>query len=149
MSVIDVMGLRLVTAAPDETVQAAIRRMLDENVGSVAVCEETRLLGIFTERDVLRLAGNGARFDALELEQVMTRCPVTISADDDIAAAARLMRDRGIRHLPVVHGENLVGVVGIRDILGALTEEVWRTHDPDARETVHELLSRVRRERQQ
>ena len=53
----DVMSLRVLTVTPDETVQLAIARMLEENVGSVAVCEGNHLVGIFTERDVLRLAG--------------------------------------------------------------------------------------------
>jgi len=52
------------------------------------------------------------------------------------------MGERRIRHLPVVEGENLLGIVGIRDILGALAEVLWRTQDEAARETVHELLSR-------
>jgi len=59
MPIADVAGLRLVTVAPDDTVQSAIRRMLAESVGAVAVCEGPRLVGIFTERDVLRLAGEG------------------------------------------------------------------------------------------
>jgi len=67
---------------------------------------------------------------------------VTVSADDDIVSAARLMGERRIRHLPVVEGENLLGVVGIRDVLGALTETLWRTHDEQAHETVRGLLSR-------
>jgi len=73
---------------------------------------------------------------------VMTKDLVTVSANDDILAAARLMGERRIRHLPVVEGENLLGIVGIRDILGALAEVLWRTQDEAARETVHELLSR-------
>jgi len=64
------------------------------------------------------------------------------SLDDDILAAARLMGERRIRHLPVVQGENLLGVVGIRDVLGALAEQLWRNRDEAARQTVHELLSR-------
>ena len=53
----DVMSLRLVAVRPEETVQVAIARMLEEGVGSVAVCEGNRLVGMFTERDVLHLAG--------------------------------------------------------------------------------------------
>ena len=55
----DVMSLRVVSVRPDETVGVAIARMLEENVGSVAVCEGHTIVGIFTERDVLRLAGHG------------------------------------------------------------------------------------------
>jgi CBS domain-containing protein len=142
--IVDVMSVRLVRVAPDESVQAAIGRMVGENVGAVAVCDGSRLVGIFTERDVLRLAGERARLDELRLDDVMTRNVVTVSADSDILAAARLMGERQIRHLPVVEGENVLGLVGIRDVLGALTERLWRLHDEEAHETVRGLLGRGR-----
>ncbi len=142
MPIVDVMNLRLVSVAPGDTVREAIARMLAENVGSVAVCDGSRLVGIFTERDVLELAGEGASPDDVPVRDVMTTDLVTVSADDDIVSAARLMGERRIRHLPVVEGENLLGVVGIRDVLGALTEILWHTHDEQAHETVRGLLSR-------
>jgi CBS domain-containing protein len=144
MSIADVMRIRLVQASPDETAQVAIARMAAENVGSVAVCDGARLVGIFTERDVLRLAGERADLDALQLREVMTTELFTVSPEDDILAAARLMGERQIRHVPVVQGGNVLGIVGIRDVLGALTERLWRTHDEEAHETVRELLGRRR-----
>jgi CBS domain-containing protein len=144
MPIADLMSVRLVSVAPDETVQAAIARMVEAGVGSVAVCEGSRLVGIFTERDVLRLAGDRARLDELRVEDVMTSDVQTVSGDDDLLAAARLMGERRIRHLPVVQGENILGLVGIRDVLGALTERLWRTHDEEAHETMRELLGRRR-----
>jgi CBS domain-containing protein len=141
--IVDVMNLRLVSVAPEASVGQAIARMLEENVGSVAVCDGPRLVGIFTERDVLRLAGDGALLDTTPVGDVMTTDIVTVSADDDILSAARLMGERRIRHLPVVQGENLLGLVGIRDVLGALTERLWQAHDEEARGTVHELLQRL------
>ena len=57
---------------PEETVQLAIARMNEENVGAVAVCEGHKLVGIFTERDVLRLAGEGSQFGELKMRDVMT-----------------------------------------------------------------------------
>ena len=139
----DVMNLRVVSVRPDETVQFAISRMLEENVGSVAVAERDRLLGIFTERDVLRLAGHGEAFAELKVGDVMTRAPVTVSPDDDAVAAAALMGERRIRHLPVVEEGHVLGIVGIRDVLRALVESVWRDHDPAARETARALLKRA------
>jgi CBS domain-containing protein len=144
MSIADVMRVRLVQVSPDETVQAAIARMAAEEVGSVAVCEGTRLAGIFTERDVLRLAGERANLETLRVREVMTTELATVSPDDDILAAARVMGERRVRHLPVVQGDNVLGIVGIRDVLGALTERLWRTHDEEAHETVRELLGRRR-----
>jgi len=142
MPVLDVADLRPVTVRPGDTVQDAVGRMVDQNVGSVAVCEGTRLVGIFTERNVLRLASQGARFDDLSVQEVMTTQLVTVGPDDDIVAVAHLMGERRIRHVPVLEGENLVGIVGIRDVLGVLAEMLWKAHDEDAHETVRELLTR-------
>ena len=142
MAIADVMTLRVVSVRPDETAQVAIARMLEENVGSVAVCEDGRLVGIFTERDVLRLAGAGAHLDEVKVADVMTRTPATISPDDDVFDAARVMGERKIRHLPVVQDGHVLGIVGIRDVLGTLLEQLWRKHDPEARERARELLTR-------
>jgi CBS domain-containing protein len=138
----DVMTLRVVAVRPRETVRVAIARMLEENVGSVAVCDEGRLVGIFTERDVLRLAGQEGGIGEALLEDVMTRRPVTVTPDDDILDAATLMGERRIRHLPVVQDGNVCGVIGIRDVLRTLVERLWREHDAEARERARQLLSR-------
>jgi CBS domain-containing protein len=138
----DVMNLRVVSVRPDETVSVAIARMLEENMGSVAVCEGSELRGIFTERDVLRLAGEGPAFAEIKVGDVMTRALVTISPDDDAVAAAKLMGERKVRHLPVVQDGMLLGVVGIRDVLRSLVEQVWRERDEEARDTARELLRR-------
>lgn len=145
MPIVDVMNLRVVAVPPDASVGEAVDRMLAEKVGSVAVCEGSRLVGIFTERDVLRLAGERGPLHERRLGDVMTTDLVTVSAEDDVLAAARLMGERQIRHLPVVQGENLLGVAGIRDVLGALTERLWRAHDEEAHETMRDLLTRSRR----
>jgi CBS domain-containing protein len=140
MPVADVMSIRTITVSPHETARLAILRMLEENVGAVAVCDGPRLAGIFTERDVLRLVGDGADLDAVKVEDVMTRAVVSISPDDDIVAAAELMGERRIRHIPVVQDGNLLGMIGIRDVLGTLMEQLWRTHDQAVHETARELL---------
>jgi CBS domain-containing protein len=143
--VADVMNLRVVSMKPEATVGIAVARMLEENVGSVAVCEDERLVGIFTERDVLRLAGeHDGGFSELRLRFVMTRAPQVISPDDSVVAAAGLMAERRIRHLPVAQDGNVVGILGIRDVMRCLLEAVWRDHDPAARETARELLARSR-----
>ena len=136
----DLLSPRVVSVRPEETVRIAIARMLEENVGSVAVCEDQRLVGIFTERDVLRLTGDGAELDAVAVRDVMTRTLVTVTPDVDVLDAARLMGEKKIRHLPVMHGEHLLGVVGIREVMRTLVEQLWRRPDPDVRETARELL---------
>jgi len=131
-----------VTASPEETAAAAIRRMLDANVGSIVVCEGTTPVGIFTERDVLRLAGETVDFEAVRLAGVMTRNLLTVSADAGILETAQLMGERRVRHLPVVEGDNLVGVVSMRDVLGFLAERLYSAQDEAAAETARALLGR-------
>lgn len=142
MSIVDVMNVRLVSVTPEARVEEAIQAMLDRGVGSVAVCEGPRLVGILTERDVLRLAGRGARMDELAVRHVMRTRLVTVSPDDGILSVARLMREHDVRHLPVVDGEHVLGMVGSREVLDALAERMWRSHDEVAHETVHQLLAR-------
>ena len=134
------MSVRLVSVTPDDTVSEAIARMNERGVGSVVVCDGPRLAGIFTERDVLRLAADGEGFTDSRVGDVMTRSVLTIAADDDVLAAARLMSERKVRHLPVVEGENVIGIFGIRDALRLIVERLFSEHDPQARETARELL---------
>ena len=136
------MTVRVVTVRPEETVQLAIARMNEENVGAVAVCEGQKLVGIFTERDVLRLAGEGSQFGELKMRDVMTTRVLTLTPDVEIIDAARLMREKKIRHVPVVEDGNVLGIVGIRDVMGALVAQVWETRDEAAHETARRLLSR-------
>ena len=142
MPIVDVMNVRLVSVSPDASARDASTRMVAENVGCVAVCEGARLVGVFTERDVLRLAAEGADLDGVRLREVMTTALVTVSPDADIVDTARLMGARRIRHVPVVEGENVLGMIGIRDVLGALAERLWKERDDEAHETVHDLLGR-------
>jgi CBS domain-containing protein len=138
----DVMTTRLVQAAPAESVREAVRRMSEAGVGSVAVCEGSRLVGILTERDLLGLVARGADLDAVLVRDAMTENVVTASAADDVLGAARLMGERHIRHLPVVEGDNLLGIVGIRDVVGALAEALWRGDDQAVHDTALGLLAR-------
>ena len=142
MSITNVMRTRVVSVEPGDSARLAVLRMLEEEVGSVAVCEQGRLVGIFTERDVLALAGDATDLDAVRVGDVMTREPVTVEADVPILDAARLMGERRIRHVPVVQGEHLLGMIGIRDVLGSLVERAWQTHDADAHDTARSLFKR-------
>jgi CBS domain-containing protein len=116
--------------------------MVDVGVGSVVVTDGNQPVGIFTERDVLRLAGAGADFATTRLRNVMTPNPLKITADDGILAAAQLMGQRKLRHLPVVEGGYLVGIVSIRDVLGFLAERLWAEKDEAAHDTARALLDR-------
>ena len=142
MPISDVMTLRLVTVKPDESAQVAVARMLESGVGSVLVCEDNQLRGIFTERDVLRLAGDATDLREVRVGDVMTTELLSIGPDDDVFAAARLMGEKRIRHLPVLQDGKILGVVGIRDVMRSLVERIWQSHDDDARATARDLLRR-------
>ena len=130
----------MVAVDADDSARLAVLRMLEEGVGAVAVCQDGRLVGIFTERDVLALAGSGSDLDAVRVGDVMTRDPFTVDAGVAVLDAARLMGEKKIRHLPVVEGEHLLGMVGIRDVLGSLVERLWQSHDTAAHETARALF---------
>jgi CBS domain-containing protein len=138
----DVMRIRAVTVEPGDSARVAVLRMLEEGVGSVAVCDEGRLVGIFTERDVLRLAGEGTPLDDVRVGDVMTTSVTTVTADVSVVDAAALMGERRIRHLPVVENGHLLGMIGIRDVVGSLVERVWQAHDETAHETARQLFRR-------
>jgi CBS domain-containing protein len=140
MTIGDVMRTRVVTVETTDSARLAVLRMLEEGVGSVAVCEGGRLVGIFTERDVLGLSGEGTDLDAVRVGDVMTREPLTVDARVPVLDAARLMGERKIRHLPVVEGEHLLGMIGIRDVLGSLVERLWQAHDEAAHDTARALF---------
>jgi CBS domain-containing protein len=136
----DVMRTRVVSVNTGDSARIAVLRMLEEGVGSVAVCDGDKLVGIFTERDVLALAGEQTDLDAVLIEDVMTRDPFTVDADVPVLDAARLMAERKVRHLPVVQGGHLLGMIGIRDVLGSLVERAWQAHDEDAHDTARALF---------
>lgn len=142
MEVGGAMTVKVVSVEPQVRVQDAIDLMLEENVGSVVVCDSNGLKGIFTERDVLRLAGRSGTFTSKQIGDVMTQQVVTVTPEDDILAAAALMQRHNIRHLPVVQGDNVVGILGIREALRTCVERLWREHDADAHDTARQLLKR-------
>ena len=90
----------------------------------------------------MRLAGAGASFGTVLLRDVMTPSPLTVSPDVSILDAAQMMGERNLRHLPVVEGGNLVGVVSIKDVLGFLAERLWSERDEAAHDTARALLDR-------
>ncbi len=100
------------------TVAEAVRTMCERNVGIVAVLEDDRLIGVFSERDVVRrLIDRGRDPKTTTVEQVMTHDLVIAAEDEDYQTAMRTMDQANIRHLPVVRGSQLVSMLSIRDLL--------------------------------
>jgi CBS domain-containing protein len=127
------LGPAIVTAHPDETVREAAVRMAQNCRAGVLIVEDDRVLGIFTERDILvRVVGAGRDPATTRLREVMTTDLETIGADEPIAEAVRRMDEGSIRHLPVVEGSQVLGVLSSRDIpilaLGRMAEELHERH---------------------
>ncbi|MEM1611119.1 MAG: CBS domain-containing protein [Sulfolobales archaeon] len=106
-----------VTVSPTTSIRNAVQIMNRENIGSVIVTDpEGRVLGIFTERDLVRVIAEGVDLDS-NIASVMTRNPVVIYEDEPISRAVILMAEKRIRHLPVINRKGLVvGMVTARDI---------------------------------
>jgi CBS domain-containing protein len=116
------MSRDLLTVDGGRPVVAVARQMVDRNVGAVLVIEDGRLVGIMTERDLMRAVARGLSDDAV-VGECMTADPDTIAPDDTIEHAAVLMIHGGYRHLPVVDGEEVVGVLSIRDLVQVVVQD--------------------------
>ena len=107
----------LITTQPDDTLVDAAGQMNCYQIGALPVYEERRLIGIVTERDLTAALAEGADPATTRVAEYMTEQPVTVAPDDDLEVAARRMAELGVRHLPVVDGTRLVGVLSMRDLL--------------------------------
>jgi len=103
---------------PKDSVADALEHMRKDRRGSVLVCEGDRLLGIFTERDLIRRIDHGTDLTSVTMESVMTPKPFTYSSKDSVAYALNGMAVRGNRHLPITDDENQVtGFISVRKVL--------------------------------
>jgi CBS domain-containing protein len=116
------MSRGLLSVAPDETITAVAQRMVERNLGAVLVVDEGRLVGIMTERDLMRSVARGVHGDA-KVAEYMSRDPETIEPGDTTEHAAVLMIHGGFRHLPVVEGDDVVGMLSIRDLVRVALED--------------------------
>ena len=113
----ELMSAPVVTATPSETVAEAAARMSDRGVGSVVVVDGTRPIGILTERDLVRFAAAGADATGTKVSEWMTEAPDTVAPGVEAGDAFASLAAHGYRHIPVVEGSELVGIVSIRDLM--------------------------------
>jgi CBS domain-containing protein len=118
----DVMTKGLLELAEETPLVEAATAMNERRVGSALVVEDGRLIGIVTERDVLRAVGSG-NVDGL-VGDWMTRHPETVDADESTQQAGVVMIHGGFRHLPVLDDGKPVGIVSIRDLMRVALEDV-------------------------
>jgi len=107
------------TVSPDSTVFDAIRLMAEKNIGALPVlAAEGRIVGIFTERDYTRkVALQGKSSKETHVREIISREIVTVTPEDSVEDCMRLMTERRVRHLPVVDGVKLVGIISIGDLV--------------------------------
>lgn len=114
----EVMAKDPVVTGPDATVAEAAATMVRGRVGSLLVKDDDSVVGILTERDILRAAGADGDLLSTLVREWMTADPTTAPADQDTEDAIATMLGSGFRHLPVVDGAELVGIVSLRALLG-------------------------------
>jgi len=120
MKVKDLVRGAVVSCYVDEPVECAVVKMYTANVGSIVVLErDGRLVGIVTERDIIRFLAQEIDLKT-PLGQVARKQVITASPDEVAISAAMKMIENNIRHMPVVEGDKVIGVVSIRDVLRAL-----------------------------
>ena len=115
----ELMHTHVVSTDPDDPVARAAAAMVAAKVGSALVMQGRFLAGILTERDVLRAAASGADLVTAPVSAWMTKDPESASLDTTVEDAAQLMLLHGFRHLPVVEGRLVRGVVSLRDLFAA------------------------------
>jgi CBS domain-containing protein len=108
----------VISARPGDAVRAVIDLLAQNRIGAVPVIEGDMVVGIFSERDIVRLLSSYGP-DALDrsLDEVMTKSPVTCDSDMAVIGALSQMTQKRIRHLPVVHDGKMVGFVSIGDLV--------------------------------
>jgi CBS domain-containing protein len=117
-----IMARDVLSVSSETTLTEAARRMSGGRVGAVVVLEGPTLRGILTERDVLRAVAEG-RIEGSTVGDWMTVAPETIDPTESTDMAATLMIHGGFRHLPVVEGTQVVGIVSIRDLMRVVLDD--------------------------
>jgi CBS domain-containing protein len=120
-------GHSIFSCGPDDSLADVVDLLIGHNCGSLVVSENGEMVGIVTERDILRACAlTRQSLEHLSVRDRMTRCPVTATPDDEIADTMGAMTEHRIRHLPVIDGGRLVGVVSIGDVVKAQHNELCR-----------------------
>jgi CBS domain-containing protein len=117
-------GSKVITIQPEQTVRQAVGLLVEHNIGALVVVDGTRHpVGILSERDIVRAAARSERVFAEPVASLMTKNVVLGLPHDDLASVGHTMTERRIRHLPVMDGGTLVGIVSIGDVVKAQRDQ--------------------------
>lgn len=123
-NILQTKGSAVYTVSPESSVYEALEELENNNLGSLVVVENGKLIGIFTERDYARkiiLKGRSSR--DTHVKDIMTERPLFVSPDTSIDACMQLMSSKFIRHLPVLDNDQLIGVISIGDVVKYIINE--------------------------
>jgi len=121
LKVREVPPRRLLSVEPQTSLAEVAKRMRQDDADSAAVMSGSRLLGIITERDLVRAIADGLNPQQAKADVIMSADPATVTADEEVAVVAVKMMTLGIRHLPVVDQQgNAVGLISARDLVAML-----------------------------
>ena len=112
----DLMNRDVVTVAPEDTLGEAAAKMTERGIGAVVVSDFGRVIGILSERDIMRAVADRVHSSEARVREWMTADPVTATTETSVEEAGRTMLENGFRHLPVVDGERAIGMLSIRDV---------------------------------
>ncbi|WP_298325444.1 CBS domain-containing protein [Haloactinopolyspora sp.] len=142
MRVAEIMTGAAVTDSTTGTLRSAAETMWRQQTGSLVIVDGSTIVGIVTERDILRAIARGADPDTESIESVMSTELITVSSDTSVREAARMMAQNWIRHLPIVEDGKLVGMLSQRDVTGVFAA-LW--HESGVPEVDVDSLVRERR----
>ncbi|HKE54393.1 MAG TPA: CBS domain-containing protein [Actinomycetota bacterium] len=141
MQVRDIMHTDVKTTAPTDTFDNVATVLRENGISSVVVVEGGKLAGIVTERDLVNLVADGGDPRTTKVAERMSKDLDTVDPKTDIAEAAGHMARLKIRHLPVLHGGELVGIISIRDLTNWAVHELTSGHELPDLERSHTALS--------
>ena len=134
MKISEIMTKAAVTDSAEDTLAEACDKMRHAQTSSMLIMDDERLVGIVTERDVVKTIAKGLDPKETRLKDIMTTDIVTIGPMTTLKEAANIMATKWIRHLPIVEGSRVVGMISQRDLTGVLAEAL---HEPDR---LHQLV---------
>ncbi len=121
---LDEKGREIWSISPDSTVYDAMKLMADKEIGSLAVLEDGRLVGLISERDYARnviLKGRSSK--DTPVREIMDQRPVCATPDESVEESMAVMTEKRTRHLPVIEGDRLIGIISIGDLVKAIISD--------------------------
>jgi CBS domain-containing protein len=123
-------GREIWSIDPDQTVYDAIAMMADKGIGALLILSEGKLVGVFSERDYARkIILQGRSSKSTRVREIMTGDPVTVTAEHTVDECMRIITHHRVRHLPVMDGDKLLGVISIGDLVNAIIASQAQTID--------------------